>query len=807
MDENYLQKESYQHNFMNPEDEGVSLESPISADIPQAALSPIERVLAKVPEIAFLILAASLPLITITGLYDIGEFPKILLIAASACLLISMLGIRLMNMSVLQVKIPILALPLGGVLLSAILIASQSVYTPSSIFGHAESRASALVSVAAFIFLLTVLAGSRAQLRERTLLVFRISLLVGLVWTIFQSLGLEILAPVLGNLGSGFSPLGSLNSAGLVACVLLVFSYDLTNRAISRFQQGLTIVSFIAAVLVLFIINWWPLWLVGSIAFIANFIFRWKMGSAQRVHGLSSAIFAGAAIIALFTTFGSGLRANLPLQVSPSFQSGIAIAKLAISERALGFGQENFLYAFDLYRPLSVASTIFHTARFSESTSQSLTNSVEGGVLSFISTLVLMLLTLRQIAVRFKSGAVDDRWVQKSVALIVLFIGFFLFSLNAVHVFCGVILLADLLATSPIWKSWTFSLSDNNRSFLGSLTGIILCIFGFFGLYYGVEVARANYYLAQAASSSGNLGNAIEKIVASINLYPYDDRAYRGLAEALLVRVADDLRAGPQKDEKQADYVQRIQAQINTLTQVGSRLTELNPSDFQNWFQRAYIYQNLAAVVPGADQLALSMYEEALTRNPRYPLAYYRIGNTFLEAAEANLRLLSSGKSKIPKKQLEDAIAKQYAAAEQSYVKAIELYPNYGDALYNLAALYEREGKLRQSIVNLEKAVRTSSDNPSLVFQLGLLYYRNNQKDAALNSWTRAVEISPSFSNARWYLSLILEERGRIDEALDQVREIEKYNKDNDLVKKRISDLSQGKRLIPPAKVLDQKPL
>ena len=94
-----------------------------------------------------------------------------------------------------------------------------------------------------------------------------------------------------------------------------------------------------------------------------------------------------------------------------------------------------------------------------------------------------------------------------------------------------------------------------------------------------------------------------------------------------------------------------------------------------------------------------------------------------------------------------------------------------------------------------------------MAFQIGLLYYRNNQKDAAFNAWQQAVVLFPSYSNARWYLSLVYEERGDLANALKQVEEIERFNPDSEMVRERLDKLRSGKRTIPPEKVLDQKPL
>ena len=69
--------------------------------------------------------------------------------------------------------------------------------------------------------------------------------------------------------------------------------------------------------------------------------------------------------------------------------------------------------------------------------------------------------------------------------------------------------------------------------------------------------------------------------------------------------------------------------------------------------------------------------------------------------------------------------------------------------------------------------------------------------------------MSPDFANARWYLGLIYEERQDISNAIDQMQKIlsTDANKDNQVVLTKLDELKNGKKTIPPKKVIDQKPL
>ena len=114
---------------------------------------------------------------------------------------------------------------------------------------------------------------------------------------------------------------------------------------------------------------------------------------------------------------------------------------------------------------------------------------------------------------------------------------------------------------------------------------------------------------------------------------------------------------------------------------------------------------------------------------------------------------------------------------------------------------------MKDAVRQLEMTKNTDPLDPNVAFQLGLLYYRDNQKDKFLRELQRAVTIFPDFSNARWYLALFHEERGDLDSALDELYKIEELNPDNEILAGKIRDLERGRRTLPPQKVTGIRPL
>ena len=90
------------------------------------------------------------------------------------------------------------------------------------------------------------------------------------------------------------------------------------------------------------------------------------------------------------------------------------------------------------------------------------------------------------------------------------------------------------------------------------------------------------------------------------------------------------------------------------------------------------------------------------------------------------------------------------------------------------------------------------------LFQLGFLYYKNSQFDEAKPVFERAVELSPNYSNARYFLGLIYDKNASTKaQALEQFEKIAELNPDNAELKQIIANLKAKKPALtgitPPA--------
>jgi tetratricopeptide (TPR) repeat protein len=76
--------------------------------------------------------------------------------------------------------------------------------------------------------------------------------------------------------------------------------------------------------------------------------------------------------------------------------------------------------------------------------------------------------------------------------------------------------------------------------------------------------------------------------------------------------------------------------------------------------------------------------------------------------------------------------------------------------------------------------------------QLSLLYLRQGKNDLAKAELQRIIALSPTYANARWYLSVVLEQEGDIAGALAQVEEIARTNPEHEAVQQRLERLKSG---------------
>lgn len=742
----------------------------------------------------------SVPLFFLPFTSEILEFNKqFLIFILSVAGLILYLGQVIRTGRLLLKKSPLnyAALIFLGVSLLASLFSDfryQSIFGGFEV-GFYESFVSSASLVILFFLILNVFGRSPESDKGDTLKllnVFGISIFLTLILgtlTMFK-------VPVFRLFGVSreiFNTAGTLNALGIISALLMILAYSGSLK--KHFFRYIRIPAIFLSLLVLFAVNWWVLWLVAIsgliFVMVSNSLNNWRISNY-----FWPLVIILLAVVFMLLNFNlaASLGIDLPIEVAPSFRTSFEIAKnVLVKEPFFGVGPENFSLAYDLYKPVSINNTVFWNTRFSESVSELFNVLISYGILGLAAFIFL-------IWSGFKLGFKNYGLISIFTALVAAWI-LYPFNMTLGFTFwfgLGVLALSasgkddELLIN--LEKSPKHSLITS-VSFVGVLVLIVI------GLYFVTLRYIANLKFARATAIS-DINRQTELLVSAINLSRSEDLYSRSLANLLVSRINQELQGlnDPKLGARERqDIISRVQNFSTTAINLSNEMTQRHSSDASNWLSRALVYESLINVIDGADQWAFRVYDEYSRRSPKDPVPYLRKGNVSLVRADF-LRQLNQAN-------LRSQILENLKSAEENYQKAIELKPNYVLVIYNLGVVYERQGRVKDAVKQLELTRSASPLDANISMQLALLYYRDNQKDRAFNELQRALTIFPDFSNARWYLALIYEERGQIDNALGELKKIEVLNPDNRVLKDKIGELEEGRRSIPPGRVTGVRPL
>jgi type IV pilus biogenesis/stability protein PilW len=131
--------------------------------------------------------------------------------------------------------------------------------------------------------------------------------------------------------------------------------------------------------------------------------------------------------------------------------------------------------------------------------------------------------------------------------------------------------------------------------------------------------------------------------------------------------------------------------------------------------------------------LAIAYFKKALEIRPSYTPARNNLGQAYLAKKDWDAAIVQY------KQAIEDVLymtphypftnlglayyeKKDYKRSEYYFLEALDVQPNYPNALLGLAKTYIAMGRLPEAILKLEKAVKTNPDSAFVHFELGEAY-------------------------------------------------------------------------------------
>lgn len=471
------------------------------------------------------------------------------------------------------------------------------------------------------------------------------------------------------KVGAFTSPLGT---ATLIAAVLLFFS--LTSIAFDIFPWILSsaLVSLMAFAVAFKLVpganpfpgllSVFPLFLIGSIYLIVDLVNSKKSARHNLAKIVPLVIILAGLLLAGFHFFTDQKPMFLP------FTAGWIIMMEMfknVGNFLVGVGPANFPVAYSLGKPAFINQTPFWNFIPTSSTSFLLTLATEAGIIGAIIYALISKASFRFSQSPHYQASAKPYLISLIAALILQVI----IPTNIILLTLTIILLAG---AAPKWKTKEFATPK-----VAMYVGAVIMLGVLFLIYLQSKVYIASIYFRQSIKTANdkNLGNAYKYALMAVNSDPNND-SYYGLSSNLAMAMAQSMA----QDKTATDSAKTIAALTQQAVNDARAATQINGLNAQNWGLLASVSQNLIGSVQGADQITLDAYNKQMALDPNSPISRLSAGGLMMSAG-------------------------QFDQAQNLFVQAVNLKPDWNSAHYNLALVLAQTKKFKDSAGEMQKAL------------------------------------------------------------------------------------------------------
>ena len=326
---------------------------------------------------------------------------------------------------------------------------------------------------------------------------------------------------------------------------------------------------------------------------------------------------ASAFIVFALTALVIGLLPGKPQAlVSPGTQTSWEIVIETLKQSPIwGSGPDNYVAAFNLFRPLTYNQTALWLTRFSTASNYYFTLITEVGFAGLAAIAVLLISVYRVVVVNLR----QKNWEITSLALLVVL--FAILPSAPVLIFLLMALLAVFSHSEE--KSVSLSAGKVPSAIIAAPILIGIVALGIFGTK--AVTAELAYQKSLVALTNNDAKNTYNLMTSAATLNPYVDRYHASLAQvdmALATSIANNKNL---TDTDRTNITQLISQAINE----GKATVTLNPGRSANWELLAQIYGSIMPFAQGADQFAIQTYTQAVALDPINPNLRVALGGIY----------------------------------------------------------------------------------------------------------------------------------------------------------------------------------
>jgi tetratricopeptide (TPR) repeat protein len=140
---------------------------------------------------------------------------------------------------------------------------------------------------------------------------------------------------------------------------------------------------------------------------------------------------------------------------------------------------------------------------------------------------------------------------------------------------------------------------------------------------------------------------------------------------------------------------------------------------------------------------------------------------------------------------------KDWAAAEASYLKALELKPGHSGATLELANMYQVSGQKDKASELMAKAQVSGGDNANVQYSTGVLHINAGRQDEAAAAFKKAIAIDANHAESYYHLGTISLNQNNMPEA---IAHLEKYLSMNPTNAQNVATAQALIKALKPAK-------
>lgn len=628
-----------------------------------------------------------------------------------------------------------LDLPLLFVLITFIASTVMSVNRQESIIGSYGNSSRGLVSAIVFIMFYYFFINNINSRRLKVFFwAFISSGILIMSYVLPQFLGIFVL-PLSETHTATFNPVGSVTGLTiyLIALLpLLLIAAAETKEMHPKLKKlPLILIKLFAVILVLAnvillaLLNKFTFWPIAILAvFILLIFFLAKIVSITNNNLIiPTTVFFLLIIFLVSGNFRTLSRLNLPDETNLSLKTSWQVARESVKANYFfGSGPANYYYSFSKYKPLDYNNTPLWNTRFDGPMGiffESIATLGSIGALAAILAILIALIfpILNLIKARQTSLRPIALGLLASSAALFAFGNIYFFDNGLILLF--VLIFALSAGTALILKPE--KLKEAHFSFQASARHSLPIAFFFIFISataivmfaMGVKVFLADYNAAQSIKID-SIEEKIEKLNRAIELAPYRDAYYLGLANNYIVLAG--------KIAEQSGLNADVAKNINLAISNAKKAVEINPQKAVNNESLALIYENAATYAKGGIveymKYLTESYNKVIELDPNNPTAYFRLA--LVNVARANVEQDQKEKTEY----MNEAI--------RQYDLAISKKSNLSEAYYGKGIAYERLNNFNEAIEQLKSAVYNSDQNVDYIFELGRLYYNRGIANAKM---------------------------------------------------------------------------